>query len=97
MLGNSATNITKGYDTIANGATIALPSFEIYFGNYDAALKVLYLPSIWTSLWSSMTGVGQIFGSAVAGPLSQKIGRRYTGIGFAAVTASLSIAVLCQF
>jgi len=36
-----------------------------------------------------MTGVGQIFGSAVAGPVSQKVGRRYTGMAFAAVTVGV--------
>lgn len=41
---------TYGYDTIANGATMALPSFEIYFGSFDPVRKILYLPSIWTSL-----------------------------------------------
>jgi MFS family permease len=76
----------QGYDSIANGASLAVPSFELYFGHYDAALHVLYLDSIWTSLWSSMTGVGQIIGSGIAGPMSQKIGRRYTAIAFGAVT-----------
>jgi len=78
--------LTQGYDSIANGASLAVPSFELYFGHYDAALHVLYLDSIWTSLWSSMTGVGQIIGSGIAGPISQKIGRRYTAIAFGAVT-----------
>lgn len=68
---------------------MALPSFEIYFGSFDPVRKILYLPSLWTSLWSSMSNVGQIFGSAVAGPLSQKIGRRYAAMAFAAVTVSL--------
>lgn len=75
-----------GYDTIANGAAIAMPAFDLYFGHYDPVLKVLYLDSIWTSLWSSMSNVGSILGSAIAGPLSQRIGRRYTGIAFGAVT-----------
>jgi hypothetical protein len=35
-----------------------------------------------------MTLIGQIFGSAVAGPLSQTIGRRHVGIAFGAVTVS---------
>lgn len=78
----------KGYDTIANGATLAMPAFELFFGHYDAVTKELYLDSIWTSLWSSMTNVGSILGSAIAGPVSQKIGRRYTGMVFGAVTAS---------
>ena len=71
-----------------------MPAFELYFGHYDPVLKQLYLDSIWTSLWSSMTGVGQIFGSAVAGPLSQKIGRRYTAISFGAVTVGISVCAV---
>jgi MFS family permease len=70
-----------------NGATIAMPAFDFYFGHYNAILKELYLDSIWTSLWSSMSNVGSIVGSAIAGPISQRVGRRYTGIGFGAITA----------
>lgn len=40
-----------------------------------------------------MTGVGQIFGSAAAGPLSQRIGRRYTAMSFAAVTVCRSTRI----
>jgi hypothetical protein len=65
-----------------------MPSFEMYFGKYDPIRKILYLPSIWTSLWNSMSGLGQVLGSAAAGPLSQNVGRRYAGIAFAAVTVS---------
>lgn len=83
-----------GYDTIANGATLAVPAFELYFGHYDAALKELYLDSIWTSLWSSMTNVGSILGSAIAGPVSQKFGRRYAGMAFGAVT---TVGVVVQY
>lgn len=80
-----------GYDTIANGASLAMPAFEYYFGHVDATTGTRYLDSIWTSLWSSMSSLGSVLGSAIAGPLSQKIGRRYTGMSFAAVTVSLSI------
>lgn len=65
-----------------------MPAFELYFGHYDKALDTLYLDSIWTSLWSSMTNVGSILGSAIAGPVSQKVGRRYTGMAFGLVTVS---------
>jgi MFS family permease len=58
-----------------------MPAFQIYFGDFSELLNSYYIESIWTSLWSSMTGVGQIIGSAVAGPVSQKIGRRYTAMG----------------
>jgi MFS family permease len=73
---------------VANGATLAMPAFDLFFGHYNPVTKQLYLDSIWTSLWSSMTNVGSILGSAVAGPVSQKIGRRYTGMVFGSVTAS---------
>jgi MFS family permease len=63
-----------------------MPAFDLYFGHYDAALKILYLDSIWTSLWSSMSNVGSIVGSVIAGSLSQRFGRRYTGMGFGIVT-----------
>lgn len=79
-------NPFQGYDSIANTATLAMPSFQIYFGHFNEHINAYYLESIWTSLWSSMTGVGQIIGSAVAGPLSQKIGRRYTAMASGAVT-----------
>ncbi|RDL39117.1 uncharacterized protein BP5553_03457 [Venustampulla echinocandica] len=75
-----------GYDSIANTATLAMPSFQIYFGHFDEHINGYYLDSIWTSLWSSMTGVGQIIGSTVAGPLSQRIGRRYTAMASGSIT-----------
>lgn len=96
MVGYSCAAV-YGYDTIANGGTLALPSFTLYFGHFDADSKIFYLDSIWTSLWSSMSGVGSILGSAVAGPVSQRIGRRYTGIGFGLVTASNTLIFVCGF
>lgn len=36
-----------GYDNIANGASLAMPSFFIYFGDIGPAGP--YLPSLWTS------------------------------------------------
>lgn len=35
-----------GYDTIANGATISMPGFDLSFGAVTAD-GTLYVPSIW--------------------------------------------------
>ncbi|KAH6683095.1 putative MFS sugar transporter [Halenospora varia] len=75
-----------GYDSIANNATLAMPAFQLYFGHVNPATGSLYLDSIWTSLWSSMSGVGQILGSVIAGPLSQLIGRRHAAMACGAVS-----------
>ncbi|CAG8951716.1 hypothetical protein HYFRA_00005516 [Hymenoscyphus fraxineus] len=75
-----------GYDSIANTATLALPSFQRYFGVRMDETDSYYLESIWTSLWASMTGLGQVVGSVIAGPISQRIGRRYTAMGSGTVS-----------
>jgi MFS family permease len=41
-------------------------------------------------LWASMTGVGQIVGSAIAGPVSQRVGRRWTAMGSGVITVRRS-------
>ncbi|KAF4621703.1 hypothetical protein G7Y89_g14502 [Cudoniella acicularis] len=86
MLAAYSTSAVWGYDSIANNATLAMPAFQLYFGNFNTVTNQLYLPSLWTGLWSSMSGVGQILGSAIAGPLSQKIGRRHAAMALGAVT-----------
>ena len=65
-----------------------MPAFQIYFGDFSEHLNSYYIDSIWTSLWASMTGVGQIIGSSVAGPVSQRFGRRWTAMGSGVVTVS---------
>lgn len=79
-----------GYDTIANGASNAMPAFSLYFGHFDPIKHVPYLDSIWISLWGSMSGLGQVLGALVAGPLSQTFGRRYVGMAFGAVSVLAS-------
>ncbi|KAL2810243.1 putative MFS sugar transporter [Aspergillus granulosus] len=74
-----------GYDTISNGSSIAMPAFILSFGSMDATGS-MYLPSIWTSLWTSMTNLGQAFGAFAAGILSQQIGRRWTAIALAVLS-----------
>jgi hypothetical protein len=50
-----------GYDSVANGATIAMPAFLIYFGEATPDGH-FFLPSIWTSLWTAMSGLAQVIG-----------------------------------
>lgn len=75
-----------GYDTISNGSSIAMPAFIISFGAVDEATGSLYLPSLWTSLWTSMSNLGQAIGAFMAGVLGQTVGRRYTALIFAVMS-----------
>ncbi|KFY06616.1 hypothetical protein V492_07907 [Pseudogymnoascus sp. VKM F-4246] len=85
--------MTYGYDVIANGATLAMPSFLLYFGAVDSGGN-LFVPSIWTSLWVAMTNFGQAIGSFVGGPLAHRLGRRYVIMGFSIVSI---VGVALQF
>ncbi|KFY77499.1 hypothetical protein V501_07581 [Pseudogymnoascus sp. VKM F-4519 (FW-2642)] len=85
--------MTYGYDVIANGATLAMPSFLIYFGAFDSAGN-LFIPSIWTSLWVAMTNLGQAVGSFAGGPLAHRFGRRYVIMAFSIVSI---VGVSLQF
>ncbi|OJJ60889.1 hypothetical protein ASPSYDRAFT_29409 [Aspergillus sydowii CBS 593.65] len=67
-----------GYDQICNGSTIAMPSFLMYFGNTGPS--GLYLPSIWTSLWTSMTSLLQALGAISVGMVSDRFGRKWPGV-----------------
>jgi len=67
--------MTFGYDVVINGAAIAMPSFLITFGAVTPA-HTLYLPSIWASLFSAMSALGQAVGGIVVAPLSDKYGRK---------------------
>ncbi|RAO74154.1 uncharacterized protein BHQ10_010166 [Talaromyces amestolkiae] len=76
-----------GYDSISNGSTIAMPSFIIYFGADGS------LPSIWTSLWVSMTSLLQAIGAVAGGPLCDRIGRKWPGV-IAGLISLVGTAVL---
>lgn len=67
--------MTFGYDVVINGAAIAMPSFLITFGAVTPA-HTLYLPSIWASLFSAMSALGQAFGGITIAPLSDRYGRK---------------------
>lgn len=75
-----------GYDTISNGSSIAMPAFIISFGAVYEATGSLYLPSLWTSLWTSMSDLDQAIGAFMAGVLGQTVGRRYTALIFAVMS-----------
>jgi len=72
---------------VVNGASISMPAFELYFGAVTPTGK-LYLPSNWTALWTSMSALLQCIGSFGAGPISDRIGRRYSVIGASFISAS---------
>ncbi|KAL3464430.1 general substrate transporter [Aspergillus heterothallicus] len=80
-----------GYDQISNGSTIAMPSFLMYFG--DVSPTGLYLPSIWTSLWTSMTSLLQAIGAICIGIVSDRFGRKWPGVA-AGIVSVAGTAVL---
>lgn len=65
-----------GYDTIANGATISMPGFQIYFGGFTPTGD-LYVPSIWTSLWTAMSYLLQAMSGFLIGFVSDRFGRKW--------------------
>ncbi|KUJ16635.1 MFS general substrate transporter [Mollisia scopiformis] len=69
-----------GYDTIANGATISMPGFVIYFGAVTAEGE-LYVPSIWASLWTAMSYLLQAMGGFLIGFVSDRVGRKWPCVG----------------
>ncbi|KAH8652630.1 general substrate transporter [Tricladium varicosporioides] len=73
-----------GYDTVVNGASISMPSFLIYFG--DVGPKGLYLPSVWTSLWTAMSALAQAVGAFAFGFVSDRFGRKWPASVAAGVT-----------
>lgn len=54
-----------------------MPAFILYFGEKDASGP--YLPSLWTSLWTSMSYLAQALSATGAGFLTDRIGRRWSG------------------
>jgi hypothetical protein len=76
-----------GYDSVANGATIAMPAFLLYFGE-STPDGHLFLPSIWTSLWTAMSGLAQAMGGFSVGFVMDRFGRKWTAVA----NAFLSVA-----
>jgi MFS family permease len=74
----------NGYDSIANNASLAMPSFFLYFGSIGPDGP--YLPSIWTSLWSSLSLAAQAIGAIVIGFVTDRLGRKWPACACSALT-----------
>lgn len=59
-----------------------MPSFTLYFGETTPDGQV-YLPSLWTSLWSAMTGLCQAVGGFGIGFVMDRFGRKWTLVSMA--------------
>jgi MFS family permease len=73
-----------GYDVVANGASISMPAFLLYFGDMGATEP--YLPSLWTSLWTGMSALFQAAGAIIIGWLADRFGRKWPSCSAAVVT-----------
>jgi MFS family permease len=80
-----------GYDLVVNGSVIAMPSFIIRFGATDA--PGLYLPKVWTSVWTSMTSLAQALGAYSVGLVADRWGRKWHGAA-AGILSLVGTAVL---
>ena len=77
-----------GYDNVVNSATLSMPAFLMYFGEVSPVTHSLFVPSIWTALFSSMSGLCQALGGFFIGFIYERFGRKPSAIG----SASLSMA-----
>lgn len=75
-----------GYDNVVNAATLSMPAFLIYFGELSPITHSLFLPSIWTSLFSSMSGLCQAVGSFFIGFIYERYGRKPAAVGSAVIS-----------
>ncbi|KAH7023841.1 major facilitator superfamily domain-containing protein [Ilyonectria destructans] len=62
-----------GYDSVINGASLAMPAFTLYFGDTAA---------------DAMTGLAQAFGSFMIGFAMDKIGRKWSVVAMAVVSVA---------
>ena len=65
-----------------------MPAFLLYFGEVSPVTHSLFVPSIWTALFSSMSGLCQALGGFFIGFIYERFGRKPSAIG----SASLSMA-----
>ncbi|KAL5329517.1 hypothetical protein ACEPPN_003031 [Leptodophora sp. 'Broadleaf-Isolate-01'] len=75
-----------GYDNIANSATMSMPAFLMYFGEVNPVTHSLFVPSIWTALFSSMSGLCQALGGFFMGFVYERFGRKPSAIGAACLS-----------
>lgn len=63
-----------GYDNLSLGFCLAMPSFQIVFGDHVG--KALVIPAVWQSLWNALFNLASLLGSATAGYIQDIVGRR---------------------
>ncbi len=80
-----------GYDTIANGATISMPGFMLFFGARTESGS-LFIPSIWASLWTAMSNLLQAIGGFLIGFATDRLGRKWPCVG-ACVISIIGVGV----
>ncbi|KAJ6032519.1 hypothetical protein N7540_003251 [Penicillium herquei] len=67
---------------------MAMPAFLRSFGALNPNTGSWYAPSLWNSLWTAMSNLGQAIGSFAVGPLAERIGRRYAIASFAVLSCA---------
>ncbi|OAL52636.1 general substrate transporter [Pyrenochaeta sp. DS3sAY3a] len=67
-------SIMWGYDLGVGNMSIALPGFKLHFGYVYQ--DTLLISATWNALWTAMTFVGVLIGSAICGQISDWRGRR---------------------
>ncbi|KAL3254268.1 hypothetical protein ABHI18_009030 [Aspergillus niger] len=77
-----------GYDTVASSATLAMPAFQITFGAVEYSTGSYYIPSLWNSLWTAFSNLGQAIGSFAMGFLVKRVGQRYALVFYCFISAA---------
>ena len=65
---------------------MSMPAFLMYFGEVNPVTHSLFVPSIWTALFSSMSGLCQALGGFFMGFVYERFGRKPSAIGAACLS-----------
>ncbi|KAK9319655.1 major facilitator superfamily domain, general substrate transporter [Lipomyces orientalis] len=63
-----------GFDNIIISVVTSMPAFQASFGTPHGSS--LIIPALWLALWNAFIQAGVIIGSAINGPIADRIGRR---------------------
>ncbi|KAL3454872.1 general substrate transporter [Aspergillus insuetus] len=80
-----------GFDNIIVSVVTAMPAFQVSFGTPHGSM--LIIPAMWLALWNAFIQVGVMLGSALNGPLTDRLGRRVT-FGAAGCISSLAVGIV---